>query len=205
MIAFLKGTLAGKTATTAYIEVNGVGYAVGMSQASLSKLPEAGAPVEVHTFLQVRDDALALYGFLALEEKALFERLIGVGGVGPKVALAALSAFSPAGLVAAVQAQDVAAVQRIPGVGKKTASRIILELKGSFDEGLASLFDGAAPAAASAANLAGTREALLSMGFTSEEADAALKGAPEGASEGVLLQYALKRLGSAGLPTGGMA
>ena len=81
MIAFLKGTLAGKTATTAYIEVNGVGYAVGMSQASLSKLPEAGAPVEVHTFLQVRDDALALYGFLALEEKALFERLIGVGGV----------------------------------------------------------------------------------------------------------------------------
>ena len=86
MIAFLKGTLAGKTATTAYIEVNGVGYAVGMSQASLSKLPEAGAPVEVHTFLQVRDDALALYGVLALEEKALFERLIGVGGVGPKVA-----------------------------------------------------------------------------------------------------------------------
>ena len=114
-------------------------------------------------------------------------------------------AFSPAGLVAAVQAQDVAAVQRIPGVGKKTASRIILELKGSFDEGLASLFDGAAPAAASAANLAGTREALLSMGFTSEEADVALKGAPEGASEGVLLQYALKRLGSAGLPTGGTA
>ena len=167
MIAFLKGTLAGKTATTAYIEVNGVGYAVGMSQASLSKLPEAGAPVEVHTFLQVRDDALALYGFLALEEKALFERLIGVG--------------------------------------KKTASRISLELKGSFDEGLASLFDGAAPAAASAANLAGTREALLSMGFTSEEADVALKGAPEGASEGVLLQYALKRIGSAGLPTGGMA
>ena len=142
MIAFLKGVLAAKTATTAFIEVNGVGYAVGMSQASLSKLPEAGAAVEVHTFLQVRDDGLSLFGFLTLEEKALFERLIGVGGVGPKVALAALSAFSPAGLVAAVQAQDVAAVQRIPGVGKKTASRIILELKGSFDEGLAGLFAG---------------------------------------------------------------
>ena len=193
MIAFLKGVLAAKTATTAFIEVNGVGYAVGMSQASLSKLPEAGAAVEVHTFLQVRDDGLSLFGFLTLEEKALFERLIGVG---PKVALAALSAFSPAGLVAAVQAQDVAAVQRIPGVGKKTASRIILELKGSFDEGLAGLFDEAAPAVASAANLAGTREALLSMGFTSEEADVALKGAPEGAAESVLLQYALKRLGT---------
>ena len=181
MIAFLKGVLAAKTATTAFIEVNGVGYAVGMSQASLSKLPEAGAAVEVHTFLQVRDDGLSLFGFLTLEEK---------------VALAALSAFSPAGLVAAVQAQDVAAVQRIPGVGKKTASRIILELKGSFDEGLAGLFDEAAPAVASAANLAGTREALLSMGFTSEEADVALKGAPEGAAESVLLQYALKRLGT---------
>lgn len=197
MIAFLTGTLAGKTATTAYIEVNGVGYAVGMSQASLSKLPETGAPVEVHTFLQVRDDALALYGFLALEEKALFERLIGVGGVGPKVALAALSAFSPAGLVAAVQAQDVAAVQRIPGVGKKTASRIILELKGSLDQGLEGLFDGASQSAAPAAErLAGAREALLSMGFTSAEADVSLKGAPEGGDEGVLLQYALKRLGA---------
>ncbi len=108
-----QGTLAGKTATTAYIEVNGVGYAVGMSQPACRSCPKRGT-VEVHTFLQVRDDALALYGFLALEEKALFERLIGVGGVGPKVALAALSAFSPAGLVAAVQAQDVAAVQRIP-------------------------------------------------------------------------------------------
>ena len=144
MIAFLKGVLAAKTATTAFIEVNGVGYAVGMSQASLSKLPEAGAPVEVHTFLQVRDDALALYGFLALEEKALFERLIGVGGVGPKVALAALSAFSPAGLVAAVQAQDVAAVQRIPGVGKKTASRIILELKDKLAKGQLTVSGGEA-------------------------------------------------------------
>ena len=196
MIAFLKGVLAAKTTAIAYIEVHGIGYAVHMSQAGLSKLPEAGAAVEVHTFLQVRDDGLSLFGFLTLEEKALFERLIGVGGVGPKVALAALSAFSPAARVAAVQAQDVAAVQRIPGVGKKTASRIILELKGSFDEGLASLFDEAAPVVASAANLQGTREALLSMGFTSEEADVALKGAPEGAAESVLLQYALKRLGS---------
>ena len=197
MIAFLKGVLAAKTATTAFIEVNGVGYAVGMSQASLSKLPEAGAAVEVHTFLQVRDDGLSLFGFLTLEEKALFERLIGVGGVGPKVALAALSAFSPAGLVAAVQAQDVAAVQRIPGVGKKTASRIILELKGSFDQGIAGLFEDEAPiAAVMAERLAGAREALLSMGFTSAEAEVALKGAPEDGDESVLVQYALKRLGS---------
>lgn len=202
MIAFLKGTLAGKTATTAYIEVNGVGFAVGMSRASLSKLPELGGPVQVHTYLQVREDEMSLYGFLSLEEQALFEQLIGVSGIGPKVALAALSAFpSPQALAAAIAAQDVAAVQRIPGVGKKTASRIILELKGSLDHGLDQLFgaDGspAAPAAASGAELAGAREALLSMGFTPAEVDLSLKGAAEDADTEALLKYALKRLGTA--------
>lgn len=202
MIAFLKGTLAGKTATTAYIEVNGVGFAVGMSQASLSKLPELGGPVQVHTYLQVREDEMSLYGFLSLEEQALFEQLIGVSGIGPKVALAALSAFpSPQALAAAIAAQDVAAVQRIPGVGRKTASRIILELKGSLDHGLDQLFgaDGSpsAPAAASGAELAGAREALLSMGFTPAEVDLSLKGAAEDADTEALLKYALKRLGTA--------
>lgn len=202
MIAFLKGTLAGKTATTAYIEVNGVGFAVGMSQASLSKLPELGAPVQVHTYLQVREDEMSLYGFLSLEEQALFEQLIGVSGIGPKVALAALSAFpSPQALASAIAAQDVAAVQRIPGVGKKTASRIILELKGSLDHGLDQLFGAngePAPAAAVAgAELAGAREALLSMGFTPAEVDLSLKGAAEDADTEALLKYALKRLGTA--------
>lgn len=199
MIAFLKGVLAGKTAACAYIDVQGVGYAVGMSQGALSKLPAVGESVQVHTYLQVSDNGIALYGFLTLEEKALFERLIGVSGVGPKVALAALSSFTPEALVAAVQAQDVAAVQKIPGVGKKTASRIILELKGSFDQGLASLFDAsgapASAAAVAAERLKGVREALLALGFASAEADVALKGAPEDADENALIKYALKRLG----------
>lgn len=199
MIAFLKGVLAGKTAACAYIDVQGVGYAVGMSQGALSKLPAVGEPVQVHAYLQVSDNGIALYGFLTLEEKALFERLIGVSGVGPKVALAALSSFTPEALVAAVQAQDVAAVQKIPGVGKKTASRIILELKGSFDQGLASLFNisGAPSSAAEAAaeRLKGAREALLALGFASAEAEVALKGAPEDADENALIKYALKRLG----------
>ena len=166
MIAFLKGALAGKTAACAYIDVQGVGYAVGMSQGALSKLPAVGEPVQVHTYLQVSDNGIALYGFLTLEEKALFERLI---------------------------------VQKIPGVGKKTASRIILELKGSFDQGLASLFDvSGAPssaAAAAAERLKGAREALLALGFASAEAEVALKGAPEDADENALIKYALKRLG----------
>ena len=199
MIAFLKGRLAGKTAAAAFIDVNGVGYAVGMSQASLSKLPEAGAPVEVHTFLQVRDDALALYGFLALEEKALFERLIGVGGVGPKVALAALSAFSPAGLVAAVQAQDVAAVQRIPGVGKKTASRIILELKDKLAKGQIApggeSYGGTGVTVIPENKSSEAAAALAVLGYSQSEIAVALKGIDvDGLALEEIIKQALKRM-----------
>ena len=116
------------------------------------------------------------------------------------MALAALSSFSPRALADAIAAQDVALVSRIPGVGKKTASRIILELKGSLDQGIEGLFGETATVPPTDEGLKGATEALLSMGFTSAEADVALKGAPEGAGEGALLQYALKRLGSAGLP-----
>lgn len=194
MIAFLEGTLAGKTSTAALLNVGGVGFEVGMSQRALSKLPSAGDSVLVHTYLQVRDDGMSLYGFQSIEEKALFERLITVSGVGPKVALAALSMYDPDKLVELIAAQDVTAVQRIPGIGKKMASRIILELKGSFDEGLVSLFGERTPVSSKERD--GAVEALLSMGFTSAEADLALKDAPDGASEAALLQYALKKLGS---------
>lgn len=195
MIAFLKGILAGRSLTEAYIDVQGVGYAVAMSQASLAKLPAAGEAVQVLTHLQVRDDGIALFGFLSAEEKVLFEKLITVSGVGPKVALAALSSFSPDKLANAIAAQDVALVSKIPGVGKKTASRIILELKGSLDQGIESLFENGEEQQANTA-LKGAREALLAMGFTSAEADLALKGAEEGASEQALIQYGLKKLGS---------
>jgi Holliday junction DNA helicase RuvA len=197
MIAFLKGIFVGRTVGSAFIDVGGVGYEVGMSQNSLSKLPAVGEKVEVFTYLQVRDDGVSLYGFSSMEEKALFEKLITVSGVGPKVALAALSSFTPEGFAQAVADQDVARVQKIPGVGKKTASRIILELKGSLDQGLQNLFtaEEAGSAAAEDEALATAREALLSMGFTSTEVELSLKGAPEGAPDSALLQYALKRLG----------
>jgi Holliday junction DNA helicase RuvA len=183
---------------TAYIDVAGVGYAVSMPQGDLGKL-EVGKSARVLTYLSVSDNGLGLYGFLSDEEKALFEKLIGVSKVGPKMALAALSTYTPRELADAIAAQDIARVSHIPGVGKKTAERIILELKGTLERGLETLFDsGAADGAASAASVAltGATEALLSMGFTSAEAEVALKGAPEGAGEGALLQYALKRLGN---------
>ncbi len=194
MIAFLEGVIAGKTLASVYLNVGGVGFEVGMSQAGLSKLPQVGEQVLVHTYLQVRDDGMSLFGFLSLEEKALFEKLITVSGVGPKVALAALSSYTPSELATLIAAQDIAAVQRIPGVGKKTASRIVLELKGSLDQGIGGLFADDEQVVSKAVE--GAREALLSMGFTSAEADLALKGAPEDGTESTLLQYALKKLGA---------
>ncbi|WP_165043585.1 Holliday junction branch migration protein RuvA [Adlercreutzia sp. ZJ138] len=199
MIAFLNGTVAGKGSTCAYIDVAGVGYEVNMSQSALAKLPDKGNAILIHTHLQVRDDGASLFGFLSLEEKALFGKLISVSGIGPKMALAALSLYSPAQLARAISAQDVAAVQRIPGVGKKTASRIILELKGSFDQVEESLFgesDAAGGSDDADVSMRSAGEALLSMGFSSAEAELALKGAPHDADEGALVRYALKRLGS---------
>lgn len=194
MIAFLDGIVAGKTPASALISVGGVGFEVGMSASSLSKLPPTGERAVVHTHLHVRDDGMSLFGFLTLEEKALFEKLITVSGVGPKVALAALSSYAPDQLADLIAAQDVTAVQRIPGVGKKTASRIILELKGSLDAGIGGLF--AKDEAQVSKAVEGATEALLSMGFTTAEINLSLAGAPEDASETALLQYALKKLGS---------
>ncbi len=198
MIAFLNGVVAGKTPHVAYIDVHGVGYEVNMSQTALSKLPRTGDSALVLTYMQVSESGASLYGFLSEDEKALFERLIGVSGVGPKVALAALSTFSPQGLIEAIAAQDVSSIQKIPGVGKKTASRIILELKGSFEQGFDSLLFAAAQEEKIVIDVRfeGAREALLSMGFTPAEADLALKGAPEGATETALVKYALGRLAS---------
>ena len=103
MIAFLKGTMAGRSADTAFVDVNGVGFAVYMPATDIVKLPEAGADVALFTHLAVREDAMTLYGFLSQEEHALFLRLIGVSGIGPKAALAALSTFKPAELISAIQ------------------------------------------------------------------------------------------------------
>lgn len=200
MIAFLRGAVAAVTADALLLDVQGVGYGVLMAPSSLAKLPAVGEQATVLTHLQATDKGMALYGFLSEEEKDLFERLIAVSGVGPKMALAALSAFTPQALVSAITQEDAALVSKVPGVGKKTASRIILELKGSLEQrpvGLLAAEGEAAGAPATAdAALQGATEALLSMGFTSAEADLALKAAPEGAGEAALLQHALKRLGS---------
>lgn len=194
MIAFLCGRVAAKLSAAALIDVQGVGYQVFLSGRALSRLPDVGQEAHILTHLQMRDDGPVLFGFLSQSERELFEKLISVSSVGPKVALSILSTYDPPDVVAAITAQDLGAIQRVPGVGKKMASRIVLELKESLGSDVQASLPGVSTAVLDARKAAG--EALLSMGFTSEETELALKGAPEEASETVLLQYALKRLGA---------
>lgn len=201
MISFLRGTYAGMDGDKAVIDVNGVGFAVGMSARALSRMPEKGNRAQIFTHMQVREDDMSLYGFMSESERNLFLKLVGVSGVGPKMALAALSTFEASDLVRAILTEDVESVSRIPGVGKKTASRIVLELKGALEKTMGTsefpaLTQAAKPVTATIT--AGVAEALVSMGFTSAEVKAAMDGAPDTSDEGALLQYALKHLGSVG-------
>lgn len=192
MIAFLTGTVAAKGAGYCLLDVGGVGYRLAMTTGSLAALPAVGDRVTVHTHLHVREDDLSLFGFESDAEKSAFELLITVSGVGPKVALATLSALSPDALAAAVATEDVATISSVPGIGKKTAQRIILDLK---DKLTGSEFGSASSVRGSGAALAEATDALLAMGFSSAEASAALKGADGTGDAQTLLRHALIRLG----------
>jgi Holliday junction DNA helicase RuvA len=129
MIAVLRGSISEKTPSRVVVDVAGVGYDVLVPLSTFYPLGEPGAAVTLRIHTHVREDVIALYGFLTRLEQDLFERLIAINGVGPKLALAVLSGIEPAELIRAVRTQDVARLTRIPGVGKKTAERIGLELK----------------------------------------------------------------------------
>lgn len=192
MIAFLNGRLAHKGEDHCLLEVSGVGYRIAMSTGSLSSLPAVGDEVVVHTHMHVREDELALFGFESTAEKNLFGKLITVSGIGPKVALAALSAYDVDTLTQGIVDEDVALVSSVPGIGKKTAQRMILDLKDKLEQGTAS--GGAATA--SAGSTAEAREALTAMGFTTAEIAAATKGFDGPADDTrALLKHALARLG----------
>jgi holliday junction DNA helicase RuvA len=129
MIAHLRGKLIHKEPGQAIVEASGVGYDVTISVPTFTALPSAGAEASLHIYTQVSEDQIALFGFLDREEKRLFERLITVSGVGPKLAIKMLSGLSPERTVQAIRAQDHAQLTRIPGVGKKLAERLVVELK----------------------------------------------------------------------------
>jgi Holliday junction DNA helicase RuvA len=129
MIAHLRGTLLAKHPNQAIVETHGVGYDVVISVPTFSELPVAGAEVALHIHTHVREDALSLYGFLRLAEKHLFEKLLTVSGIGPKLAITILSGMPADEMVAAIRSGDLARLTRIPGIGKKTAERMVLELR----------------------------------------------------------------------------
>jgi len=191
LIAFLTGRVAGKAPTYVLLDVGGVGYQLSMSTSSLAALPAEGDVVTIHTHLHVREDELSLFGFESSAEKDAFELLLTVTGVGPKVALAVCSALSPGALAHAIGTEDVALISSVPGIGKKTAQRIILDLADKLGNGEA----GASPGSGAGAPVGETKDALLAMGFSSAEVAAALKGAPDEDDASALLKYALRRLG----------
>jgi Holliday junction DNA helicase RuvA len=147
MIARLEGTLVVREAEASVVDVAGVGYALAHSLHTYSDLPAVGARVVLLTHLHVREDALQLYGFSTADERRLFELLIGVSGVGPRVALAVLSGLAPASLARAVADENLAALTRIAGVGKKTAERIVIDLRDKMPPALIAAAGAGAAAA----------------------------------------------------------
>lgn len=129
MIAHLRGTLLEKHPHQAIVEAGGVGYDVAISVSTYTALPETGQEVKLRIFTNVREDAIQLFGFLEAQEKALFEKLISVSGIGPKLAITVLSGLAAAELVKAIGGGDVQKLTRVPGIGKKTAERMVLELR----------------------------------------------------------------------------
>jgi len=133
MIAHLRGRLISKHPNQAIVEAAGVGYDVTISVPTFSELPGTGNEVALHVHTHVREDAIALFGFLRLEEKQLFEKLITVSGIGPKLAITILSGMATADMVGAIRANDYARLTKIPGIGKKTAERMCVELRDKLE------------------------------------------------------------------------
>lgn len=208
MIVQLTGTLVEVTPSRVILDVNGFGMELGVSATTAATLPAAGTPgVTVLTRFVVREDAMTLYGFASDDERSLFDRLCAISGVGPKVALSILSSYTPAQLASIVVAQDASQMTAVPGVGKKLAGRLLLELEGILakDPTLGALASGAGRQARAAAcpraSATGVEQdvtaALLQMGFTSAEASLALEGREDAGALDVksALKYALSRLG----------
>lgn len=181
MISYIRGTLAEKNEDSAVVEAHGVGYQIFVPVPVLSELPPLGESVKIYTYFSVREDGMSLFGFLSRQDLAMFKQLIGINGIGPKSALGILSALRPDVLRMAVASSDAKTISRAPGVGPKTAQRIILDLKdkirpedvlaGGLEESLA------VPEEISGVGQAGKEavEALTALGYSAAEAAGAVK------------------------------
>ena len=188
MIALVSGTVAVRRSDFVVVACGGVGYRLAVSAETLKRVPAVGTPVTLHTHLVVRDDALALYGFATEQERELFLMLLAVQSVGPKVAVAVLSGAAPRDLLAAVAAGDVARLQAAPGVGKRTAERIVVELREKVG---VTLGEGEISVSRADDPVSLARDALLGLGYSANEAQQLLEDAPADTTE-ELISHALR-------------
>ena len=186
MIGRLTGKLVAKHPPQMLLEVAGVGYEIDVPMSTFYNLPATGESVTLHTHLLVREDAHVLYGFATLEERSVFRKLIRISGVGTRTALSVLSGLSVAELAQAVTLQDTARLTKVPGIGKKTAERLLLELKGKLADTL--------PSEAKTGTGNDVLTALLGLGYSEKEALNAVKSLPPGLAVTEGIRAALKSL-----------
>jgi len=189
MIGRLTGIVAEKSPPQVLIDVNGVGYELDVPMSSFFNLPGLGERVTLLTHFVVREDAQQLFGFLTPAERGAFRQLIRISGIGPRTALSVLSGLSVAELTAAISQQQVGRLVKVPGIGKKTAERLLLELKGKLGPDLGE--PGAAVADDAQADIV---QALVALGYNEREAAAALKSLPPGVGVSEGIRLALKSL-----------
>lgn len=203
MIGRIRGILIEKQPTDIQVEVAGIAYEVQVPMSTLFKLPEVGNAVTLHTHFVVREDAQQLFGFIELKDKTLFRTLIKVNGVGPKMALGILSSVDSDALVGLVQSNDIAALVAMPGIGKKTAERLVIELRDKIKDwetaGGSAAVTGAKASSSNAASAAREAEtALVSLGYKLPQAARAIaavqKDRPEIVSSEELIRFALKSM-----------
>ena len=185
MIGRLSGKLVAKHPPQVLVDCNGVAYELDVPMSTFYSLPANGDPVTLHTHLVVREDAQVLYGFATLEERAAFRQLIRISGVGARTALSVLSGLSVGELASAVAIQDAARLTKVPGIGKKTAERLLLELKGKISDAMAK------PATGTTSDVL---NALVGLGYSEKEAAVAVKGLPPGIALTEGIRAALKAL-----------
>ena len=194
MIALIEGKLLEKSKGSVVISAGGVGYLISVPMSTLENLPDTGEIVSLRTYLYVREDTLHLYGFLTLQERGAFEKLISVSGLGPRGALAALSCLNPERLVLAIEQSQLSLLSKVPGIGKKTAQRIVFELKGKLTDLI--------PLEVVAGRARGVGEeaisALVLLGYSDSQAENAvrkvLKDAEKGIESGELVRRALTQI-----------
>jgi Holliday junction DNA helicase RuvA len=200
MIAFLRGRVLEKHPNRVIVDVGGVGYDLAVPLSTFYTAGEPGAEIMLRVHTHVREDQLALYGFATPLELAVFERLISISGIGPKLALAVLSGIEPRELVTAVQRGDVERLTRIPGVGKKTSERIVLELRDRLPKAMEAVATGAPPPAPGEELREDLMSALINLGYHRQAIDNALNRILKDQSESSfqdILRLALKDLSRA--------